>query len=144
MLKKILVANRGEIAVRVMRACHELKIPCAAVYSEADREALFVKYADEAYCIGPAPASRSYLNIEKVVRTALECGADANVKDNIQGDTALMMASLFGYTDIAKLLLEAGADVNVKNDFGWTAMWWAKKSGHKEVVKLLKRYGAKG
>jgi len=77
MLKKILVANRGEIAVRVMRACHELGIPCVAVYSEADRDALFVKYADEAHCIGPAPASQSYLNIEKIIQTALENGADA-------------------------------------------------------------------
>ena len=77
MLKKILVANRGEIAVRVMRACHELGIPCVAVYSEADKDALFAKYANEAYCIGPVRASQSYLNIEKVVRTAVESGADA-------------------------------------------------------------------
>ena len=77
MLKKILIANRGEIAVRIMRACHELKIPCVAVYSEADKDALFVKYADEAYCIGPARASESYLNIEKIINTALEKGADA-------------------------------------------------------------------
>jgi pyruvate carboxylase subunit A len=77
MLKKILVANRGEIAVRVMRACREMEIPCAAIYSEADKDALFVKYANEAYCIGPARASQSYLNIEKVIRTAVESGADA-------------------------------------------------------------------
>ncbi|MBN1830653.1 MAG: acetyl-CoA carboxylase biotin carboxylase subunit [Deltaproteobacteria bacterium] len=77
MLKKILIANRGEIAVRVMRACRELDIPCVAVYSEADRDALFVRYADEAYCIGPARASESYLNIEKIIKTALEKGADA-------------------------------------------------------------------
>ena len=74
MLKKILVANRGEIAVRVMRACHELQIPCVAVYSEADREALFVKYADEAQCIGPAPASQSYLNIEVLLDDRNERG----------------------------------------------------------------------
>jgi pyruvate carboxylase subunit A len=77
MIKKILVANRGEIAVRVMRACRELHIPCVAVYSEADTDALFAKYADEAYCIGPAPASQSYLNMGKIIRTAVECGADA-------------------------------------------------------------------
>ncbi|MGD9160152.1 MAG: acetyl-CoA carboxylase biotin carboxylase subunit [Desulfobacteraceae bacterium] len=77
MLKKILIANRGEIAIRVMRACRELGIPSVAIYSEADKDALFVKYADEAYCIGASPASQSYLNIEKVLGAALECGADA-------------------------------------------------------------------
>jgi pyruvate carboxylase subunit A len=77
MIHKILVANRGEIAIRVMRACREMGIPSVAVYSEADREALFAKYADEAYEIGPAPASQSYLNIGKVIDRAKECGADA-------------------------------------------------------------------
>jgi pyruvate carboxylase subunit A len=77
MLKKILIANRGEIAVRIMRACREMGIPSVAVYSEADAQALFPRYADEAFLIGPAPASRSYLNIQKIVDTAKECGADA-------------------------------------------------------------------
>src|SRR5208283_4066673 len=77
MLKKILVANRGEIAIRIMRACREMGIASVAVYSEADREALFAKYADEAYCIGPAPATQSYLNIQKVIDAAKESGADA-------------------------------------------------------------------
>jgi len=77
MIKKILIANRGEIAVRVMRACRELDIPCAAVYSEADQDALFVHYAQEAYCIGPAPASQSYLKIDKIIETALQIGAEA-------------------------------------------------------------------
>ncbi len=77
MIKKILIANRGEIAVRVMRACREMGILSVAVYSEADTQALFPRYADEAFLIGPAPASRSYLNIEKIVDTAKECGADA-------------------------------------------------------------------
>ena len=77
MIKKILIANRGEIAVRVMRACREMGISSVAVFSEADKDALFAKYADEAYPIGPAPASQSYLNISKVIEKARECGADA-------------------------------------------------------------------
>ncbi|MGD9368286.1 MAG: acetyl-CoA carboxylase biotin carboxylase subunit [Desulfobacteraceae bacterium] len=77
MLKKILIANRGEIAVRVMRACRELGISSIAVYSEADQDALFVHYAEEAHCIGPAPASQSYLKIDRIIETALQTGADA-------------------------------------------------------------------
>jgi len=77
MVKKILVANRGEIAVRIMRACRDMGIPSVAVYSEADKEALFARYADEAYFIGPAPATQSYLNMQKVIGAAKESGADA-------------------------------------------------------------------
>ena len=77
MVTKILIANRGEIAIRIMRACRELGIPSVAVYSDADTEALFAKYADEAYPIGPAPATMSYLNIEKLIDVAHTSGADA-------------------------------------------------------------------
>jgi pyruvate carboxylase subunit A len=77
MFKKILVANRGEIAVRVMRACREMGIMSIAVYSEADKEALFTRYADEAFCIGPPPARLSYLNIQNVIEAAKKSGADA-------------------------------------------------------------------
>ena len=77
MIRKILIANRGEIAIRVMRACREMGIASVAVYSEADKEALFAKYADESFCIGPPPAAASYLNIQKVVDIAKESGADA-------------------------------------------------------------------
>src|SRR3990172_5976237 len=77
MINRILVANRGEIAIRVMRACRELGITSIAVYSEADRDALFAKYADEAYFIGPAPAAESYLNIKRIIEVAVECRADA-------------------------------------------------------------------
>jgi pyruvate carboxylase subunit A len=77
MINKILVANRGEIAIRVMRACRELGIVSVAVYSEADKDALFARYADEAYFIGPAPAIESYLNIKKIITVAKECGAEA-------------------------------------------------------------------
>jgi pyruvate carboxylase subunit A len=76
MLSKVLIANRGEIAIRIMRACKELGIPSVAVYSEADASALFARYADEKFCIGPGPAKLSYLNMEKIIETALECGAD--------------------------------------------------------------------
>lgn len=77
MFKKILVANRGEIAVRVIRACHEMGISVVAVFSEADRRALHVLRADEAYLVGPAPAAESYLNIERILEVAHRAGADA-------------------------------------------------------------------
>ncbi|MCL2149602.1 MAG: acetyl-CoA carboxylase biotin carboxylase subunit [Dehalococcoidia bacterium] len=76
-ITKILVANRGEIAIRIMRACRELNIKSVAVYSEADKNALFAKYADEAYCIGPAQAAQSYLSIPKIIAAAEESGAQA-------------------------------------------------------------------
>lgn len=77
MFQKILVANRGEIAIRVMRACRELDIKTVAVYSDADNKALFAMYADEAAYVGPAPASQSYLNIEKIIEVAKQTGCEA-------------------------------------------------------------------
>jgi len=77
MLNKVLIANRGEIAVRIIRACRELGISSVAVYSDADEEALHVRLADEAVHIGPAKAQKSYLNIEAIVEAARDKGADA-------------------------------------------------------------------
>jgi pyruvate carboxylase subunit A len=77
MFKKVLVANRGEIAIRIMRACRELDIKTVAVFSEVDKNALFAKYADEAYPIGPAIASESYLNMDKIFEVAHKTGAEA-------------------------------------------------------------------
>src|SRR5205823_369409 len=77
LFKKILVANRGEIAIRVMRACRELGIATAAVYSDADTNAIHVRYADEAHHIGGAAPADSYLHLERIVKTAHDCGAEA-------------------------------------------------------------------
>jgi acetyl-CoA carboxylase, biotin carboxylase subunit len=76
-IKKVLIANRGEIALRVIRACKELGIETVAVYSEADEDSMHVTMADEAYCIGPAPSAKSYLHIPAIISAALTSGADA-------------------------------------------------------------------
>ena len=77
MIEKILIANRGEIAVRIIRACREMGIETVAVYSEADREALHTQLADEAVCIGPAASAESYLSMERILSAAIVTGADA-------------------------------------------------------------------
>ena len=77
MFKKVLIANRGEIALRIVRACHELGVETVAVYSEVDRESLHVRFADEDVCIGPAPAKDSYLNIPRIIAAAEITGAEA-------------------------------------------------------------------
>ena len=77
MFRKILVANRGEIAVRIIRACREMGLGAVAVFSDADADALHVRMADEAVPLGPPPAGESYLNMEKIVEAALATGAEA-------------------------------------------------------------------
>ncbi len=77
MFKKVLIANRGEIALRIIRACHELGVQTVAVYSEADRESLHVRFADEDVCIGPPSAAESYLNIPRIIAAAEVTGAEA-------------------------------------------------------------------
>ncbi len=77
MLKKVLIANRGEIAVRIIRACREMGIRTVAIYSEADKNALHKTLADEAICIGPAPSNKSYLNVKAILEAACLTGADS-------------------------------------------------------------------
>src|SRR5216110_1054135 len=77
MFRKVLVANRGEIALRIIRACKELGLETVAVHSTADTDALHVKFADQAVCIGPPPSSKSYLNVPMIISAAEVTGADA-------------------------------------------------------------------
>ena len=77
MFKKILIANRGEIALRIQRACREMDVKSVVVYSEADRDAKYVKLADEAVCIGPAASAQSYLNMPAIISTAEVTDAEA-------------------------------------------------------------------
>ena len=77
MFEKVLIANRGEIAIRVMRACSELGIDTVAIYSDADKTSLYTKYADESFPLGNPSPAKSYLNIEKIMDIAKDCGADA-------------------------------------------------------------------
>ncbi|MBQ7186424.1 MAG: acetyl-CoA carboxylase biotin carboxylase subunit [Ruminococcus sp.] len=130
MFSKVLIANRGEIAVRIIRACKEMGISTVAVYSEADRDALHVALADESYCIGEASAADSYLNEERIVSAALVSGAQAIhagygflsenahfsqlcAKNGIVfiGPAAETMERLSDKTTIKNLMEEAGLDV---------------------------------
>ncbi|MCX6693734.1 MAG: acetyl-CoA carboxylase biotin carboxylase subunit, partial [Methanomicrobiales archaeon] len=77
LFEKVLIANRGEIAIRVMRACRELNIETVAIYSSVDINALHVRYADEAFLVGEAPPAKSYLNMERIVDIARKSGAEA-------------------------------------------------------------------
>jgi len=80
MFRKLLIANRGEIAIRIIRSCRELGITAVAIYSEADAESLHVRMADEAVCVGPASSRQSYLNIEAIVAAATAVNAEADRK----------------------------------------------------------------
>ena len=77
LFKKILIANRGDVALRILRAAKDLKIPTVSIHSSADNDSMHVKLADESVCIGPAKSSDSYLNIQAIISAALVTGADA-------------------------------------------------------------------
>src|SRR6266403_546097 len=130
MFKKILIANRGEIACRVIRACREMRIATVAVYSDADADALHVRMADEAYNIGPAPSAESYLRGEKIIEVAKQSGAEAIhpgygfLSENAEfvravtkagivfiGPPAEAMEGLGGKISARKIAIEAGVPV---------------------------------
>ena len=130
MFRKILIANRGEIAVRIIRACREMGIATVAVYSEADKEALHTQLADEAICIGPAPATESYLNMERILSACIAAKVDAIhpgfgfLSENSRfvemcqkchitfiGPTAEMMDKMGNKSEARKTMMEAGVPV---------------------------------
>jgi len=167
MFQKVLIANRGEIAVRVIRACRELGIRTVAVYSEADREALHVKLADEAYCIGPKASKESYLNIANIMSVATKVGADAIhpgygfISENAGFVDAVEAAGLtfigpsakairaMGLKDAAKALMEkAGVPVvpgyHGDNQDGAFLKSEADRIGYPVLIKARAGGGGKG
>lgn len=167
MIKKVLIANRGEIAVRIIRACREMGIETVAVYSEADREALHTQLADEAYCIGEAEASDSYLNMERIISATVVSGADAIhpgfgflsenskfaelcQKCNITfiGPSAEVIAKLGDKSQARNTMVEANVPVIPGSDEPIyevaTAITVAEKIGYPVIVKAALGGGGKG
>ena len=167
MIKKVLIANRGEIAVRIIRACRELGIETVAVYSEADREALHPKLADEAICVGPAPSSESYLSMDRIISAIIVTGADAIhpgfgflsenskfaelcEKCNITfiGPNSKVIASLGNKQEARNTMIRAGVPVipgsNEAVYDAATGASVAKKIGYPVIVKAALGGGGKG
>lgn len=167
MFRKILIANRGEIAVRIIRACREMGIATVAVYSEADKEALHTQLADEAICIGPASAVDSYLNMEQILSACVAAKVDAVhpgfgflsensrfvelcKKCNIEfiGPTAEMMERMGNKSEARKTMMEAGVPVvpGTKEPVydARTAKELADKIGYPVMIKASSGGGGKG
>ncbi|MGB6520562.1 MAG: acetyl-CoA carboxylase biotin carboxylase subunit [Candidatus Cybelea sp.] len=166
MFRKVLIANRGEIAIRINRACQELGVSTVAIFSEADRESMHVRQADEAFCVGPGPAGRSYLNIPNIISTALITRCDAihpgygflaeNARfAEICGDHGLefigpkpRVISLMGDKATAKRVLRdagvattPGSDVLASLDEAYTA---AESIGYPVLLKATAGGGGRG
>ncbi len=166
MFKKVLIANRGEIAVRVARGLRELGISPVAIYSEADRGALHVRSADEAYCVGPAPSAQSYLQGDRIIEVALACGAEAIhpgygfLSENAGFARAVTAAGLtwigpppdaivaMGSKTLARATMEAAGVPVVPGsgalDNADEALAFAKKIGFPVLVKAAAGGGGKG
>lgn len=166
MFSKILIANRGEIAVRIIRACKEMGISTVAIYSEADRDALHVSMADESYCVGPAPAKDSYLNVAAILTAAVASGAQAihpgygllseNAKFarlcescNITfiGPSANVISSMGDKNQARKTMIEAGVPVipgcEIVQDAA-EAMSQAERIGFPLLIKAKAGGGGRG
>jgi len=167
MFKKVLIANRGEIALRVVRACHELGIKTVAVYSQADEDSLHVQLADEAYCVGPAQSAKSYLNVANIMSVALMTGADAIhpgygfLAENASfaeicadhqikfiGPSANMIRMMGDKATAKKTMADVGVPVVPGLD-GTTAdaelvRGWAKHAGYPIIIKATAGGGGKG
>jgi len=167
MFKKILIANRGEIAVRIIRACREMSITSAVVFSEADRKSLAVRLSDEAYGIGPPPVKESYLVAERIIETAKKCGAEAihpgygllsenpafaeQVKDAgliFIGPKAEAIRKLGDKVEARRLAKEAGVatvlGVDLLSENESTALAEAEKLGFPLLIKAKAGGGGKG
>lgn len=166
MFKKLLIANRGEIAVRVIRACREMNIASVAVYSEVDRSALHVRKADEAYALGPAAARESYLSVDKILAVARQCGADAihpgygflsenaafaqaceGAKIKFIGPTAAAMNIMGSKTSARRAMEAAGVPFVPGSSRGLTlaeAKEVAKEVGYPVMLKAAAGGGGKG
>jgi len=166
MFKKVLIANRGEIAVRVIRACRELGIPTVAIYSQADANSLHVRLATEAYCIGPAQSAKSYLSIPAIISAALVSGADAIhpgygfmseradfaeicEKHGIKfiGPTAEAMRKMGDKATARKTMIENNVPVTPGTGILKTAQEvkdFAKKAGYPIILKATAGGGGKG
>lgn len=167
MFRKILVANRGEIALRIIRACKELGISTVAVYSEADQDSLHIRYADEAVCVGPAAPGKSYLNIINLISTATITGVDAihpgygflaenprfveicethNLK--FIGPTAQVMEQMGDKAQAKKIMMEQGLPVIPGSDGPLTSLEeatrLAKKTGYPVIIKASAGGGGRG
>ncbi|HEY9746302.1 MAG TPA: acetyl-CoA carboxylase biotin carboxylase subunit [Oculatellaceae cyanobacterium] len=167
MFKKVLVANRGEIALRIIRACHELGIKTVAVYSQADEDSLHVQLANEAYCVGPALSAKSYLNVANIMSVALMTGADAIhpgygfLAENASfaeicadhqikfiGPSAEMIRMMGDKATAKKTMADVGVPVVPGLD-GTTAdaelvKGWAKHAGYPIIIKATAGGGGKG
>src|SRR5882724_2858452 len=167
MFKKILIANRGEIAVRVIRACHEMGIAAVAVFSEVDRAALHVRKADEAWPIGPAAASESYLNTQKILDVARTSRADAihpgygvlsenakfaqacaDAKIKFIGPTAASMEAMGSKTRARQAMEKAGVPLVPGTSKGLESFEQAKqvamRIGYPVMLKAASGGGGKG